>query len=160
MIKTNHNLWRDAYSNEIDNIEKLKKNYVYNFNPTNEYNNEWENLQSKLEEHTKIHEIHGWENLSQENTIISVSDSHTKTLNTNANEIEQYVLAYENESCIKPPQKKIKTPNFFSSQQIDEHISYEQFFSKMKKLNHEQRIIIDDIYIFKTNIHQNLFIFF
>jgi len=43
--------------NEKYNIEKLKKNYVYNFNPTNECNNEWENLQSKLKKTYKIHEI-------------------------------------------------------------------------------------------------------
>jgi hypothetical protein len=34
---------------------------------------------------------------------------HIKTLNTNANEIEQYDLTYENNSRIKTP-KKIKTP--------------------------------------------------
>jgi hypothetical protein len=63
-------LWKDAYLNEKDNIEKLIKNYVYNFNPTNEYDNEWENLQSKLQEYTKVHEINGWENLFHDDTHI------------------------------------------------------------------------------------------
>ncbi len=61
LIQKDHNLWKDAYLNEKDNIERLKKNYVYNFIPTNEYDNEWKNLQSKLQEYTKVHETNGWE---------------------------------------------------------------------------------------------------
>ncbi len=70
-------MWKDAYLNEIDNIEKLKKNYVYNFNPTNEYDNEWENLQSKLQEYTKVNETNGWENLFHDDTHIIFENDHT-----------------------------------------------------------------------------------
>jgi hypothetical protein len=37
---------------------------------------------------------------------------------------------------------------FLLELQIDEHISYEQFSSNMKKLNHKQWIITNDIYIY------------
>ncbi len=35
-----------------------------------------------------------------------------------------------------------------------------KFYVKMKKLNEEQRIIVDDILFFKKKTHQNLYIFF
>jgi hypothetical protein len=53
--------------------------------------------------------------------------------------------AYENDSSIKTPRKNIETPICSSFEQIDKRISYEQFFSNMKKLNHEQKFIVDDI---------------
>jgi hypothetical protein len=74
-------------------------------------------------------------------------------------EIEQYDLTYENDSCIKTPPKKIKTPICSSCQQIDERISYEQFSSNMKKLNHEQRIIVDIyIYIYQSSKPLHIFL--
>jgi hypothetical protein len=89
-------------------LKSFLKN-VYNFNPTNKCTNKWDNLQSKLEESTQIHEIDRWENLSQNNMIIFANNLHTKTLNINANKIEQYDLAYENDSCIKPPNRPLPT---------------------------------------------------
>jgi hypothetical protein len=88
-------------------LKSFLKN-VYNFN-TNKCTNKWDNLQSKLEESTQIHEIDRWENLSQNNMIIFANNLHTKTLNINANKIEQYDLAYENDSCIKPPNRPLPT---------------------------------------------------
>jgi len=32
---------------------------MYNLNPTNKYNDEWDKLQEKLQKYTKIHEIDG-----------------------------------------------------------------------------------------------------
>ncbi len=123
-------------------VKKDAKKYI-GFNilkhQWNEYNNEWENLQSKLEKHTKIHEIDGWENLYQNNTIIFANDPHPKTLNANANEIEQYDLAYENDSCIKIPPKNIKTSICSSSQQINECKNMNNFIQtwKNKIMNNE-----------------------
>jgi hypothetical protein len=34
---------KDAYTNEKENIEKLLYIYIYNFNISNEYANEWTN---------------------------------------------------------------------------------------------------------------------
>jgi hypothetical protein len=47
-LKKNHNFWKDAYLNEKNNIEKIKKKYVYNFNIKNKNDHEWDDLQSKL----------------------------------------------------------------------------------------------------------------
>ncbi len=74
--------------NEKDNIEKLKKTmYTILILLMNIIiNGRIYNQNSK--KNTKIHEIDRWENLSQNNTIISTSDPHTNTLNINVNEIK------------------------------------------------------------------------
>jgi hypothetical protein len=42
----------------------LKKNqHVYNFNILNDNVDDWDNLQSQVQEYTKKHEINGWENI-------------------------------------------------------------------------------------------------
>jgi hypothetical protein len=65
-----------AYLNKNDNINKLRKKYVYNFNTNIDYNNEWDHLQAKLKQYTKMHETNGWENLFQDELIIHANDSH------------------------------------------------------------------------------------
>jgi hypothetical protein len=37
---------KDAHTNEKENIENLLKKFIYNFNISNEYANEWDKLQS------------------------------------------------------------------------------------------------------------------
>jgi len=40
-----------------DDIEKIRKKIIYNFNILNDYGNEWDNLHSQVQEYTKKHEI-------------------------------------------------------------------------------------------------------
>jgi hypothetical protein len=42
--------------NEKDNIEKIKKKYVYSFNIDNKNDDGWDNVESKLKEYVKIHD--------------------------------------------------------------------------------------------------------
>ncbi len=71
MLKNQHVLWKDTYTNEKDNIENLQKKFIYNFNISNEYAiNEWENLQSQIQKYSNTHEIYGWENIHLDKIII------------------------------------------------------------------------------------------
>ncbi len=49
---------------------------MYNFNPTNKYNDVWDKLQANFFKYTKIHEIDGQENLPHDDTIIFANDAH------------------------------------------------------------------------------------
>jgi hypothetical protein len=40
--------WKDAYLNEKDNIEKIKKKNVHSFNIDNKNDDGWDNVESKL----------------------------------------------------------------------------------------------------------------
>ncbi len=46
-LKKFHNFWEDAYLNEKNNIEKIKKK-MYNLNIKNKSDDEWDDLQPKL----------------------------------------------------------------------------------------------------------------
>jgi hypothetical protein len=50
-LKKIHIFWKDAYLNEKNNIEKIKKTYVHNLNTNNKNDDEWDNLQSKPKEY-------------------------------------------------------------------------------------------------------------
>ncbi len=55
---------------------KKKKKIVYNFNPSNNSNIEWDNLESQVKEYTKIHQTNGWENLFSNKIIDNASNPH------------------------------------------------------------------------------------
>lgn len=59
ILKKICNLWNFSYLSEKNNNGKLKRNYVQNFNPIDKYNDDWDNLQSKLQKYTKINETNG-----------------------------------------------------------------------------------------------------
>jgi len=40
-----------------DDIEKIRKKFIYNFDILNDYGDEWDNLQSQVQEYTQKHEI-------------------------------------------------------------------------------------------------------
>jgi hypothetical protein len=44
-----------------NDIEKMWKNDIYNFNPFNNFNIEWDNLELEVKEYTKNHQKNGWE---------------------------------------------------------------------------------------------------
>ncbi len=81
-------------------LKKLKKQFVYKLNILNDYGDEWDNLQSQVQEYTKKHEINGWENI-----IINEIDLHTSNLIlnmfTNTKKIELYNLKYEYSSTLQ-----------------------------------------------------------
>ncbi len=70
------------------NIEKLKKIYLCNFNINTKYDHEWDNLQSKLKEYTKMHKIDGWENLIQDEIIVDASNPCKNSLFIIVNDVE------------------------------------------------------------------------
>jgi hypothetical protein len=57
-------------------------------------------------------------------------------------------ISWQHNHLCKWPAQKHWTLICSLFEQIDEHISYEQFSSNMRKLNHEQWIIIDYLYIY------------
>jgi len=58
-LKGQHLSWKDVYLNLKDDN---KKKIVYcNFNILNENGDEWDNLQSQVQEYTKKHDKNGWE---------------------------------------------------------------------------------------------------
>jgi hypothetical protein len=64
---------------------------------------------------------------------------------TNANEVQQYDIIYENHVQMKINDRKNETLKCSLLNQNDECIPYGHFFSQMIKLNNEQRIIVHDI---------------
>ncbi len=54
-LQTNCDSWKDAYMGQKNDIEKMWKKFAYNFNPSNNSNIEWDNLESQVKEYTKIH---------------------------------------------------------------------------------------------------------
>ncbi len=63
-------MWKDAYTNQTYDIEKYVIFFVYNFNLLNEYTNEWDSLQSQVQQYSKMHEIHKWENINLDEIIL------------------------------------------------------------------------------------------
>jgi hypothetical protein len=54
-LQTNCDSWKDAYMEQKNDIEKMWIFFLYNFNPSNNSNIEWDNLGSQVKEYTKIH---------------------------------------------------------------------------------------------------------
>jgi hypothetical protein len=50
--------------------------FVYNLNPFNNLDIEWDNLKSHIKEYTKIHRTNGWENLFLNEIIDNASNPH------------------------------------------------------------------------------------
>ncbi len=72
-----------------------------NFYIKNKSDDEWDNLQSKLKEYVKIHEINGWENISQNEINTETNNPRQNSLVTNINEVKQYDIIYENHVQMK-----------------------------------------------------------
>jgi hypothetical protein len=53
--------------------------FVYNFNPSNNVDIEWNNLESQVKEYTKIHQKNKWKNLFL-NEIIDKSSNPQKNI--------------------------------------------------------------------------------
>jgi hypothetical protein len=43
-LKGQHLSWKDAYLNVKNDVEKIRKKFVYSFNILNDYGDEWDNL--------------------------------------------------------------------------------------------------------------------
>jgi len=74
---------------------------VDNFYIKNKSDDEWDNLQSKLKEYVKIHEINGWENIFQNEINTETNNPHQNSLVTNINEVKQYDIICENHVQMK-----------------------------------------------------------
>jgi hypothetical protein len=74
----------------------MRKKIVYNFNPSNNFDIDWDNLESQVKEYTKFHQTNGWEILFSNETIDNASNPHKNILFTNTKEIELYDVSYEN----------------------------------------------------------------
>jgi hypothetical protein len=60
-LQNNCDLWKRVYMEQKNDIEKMWKNDIYNFNPFNNFNIEWDNLELEVKEYTKNHQKNGWE---------------------------------------------------------------------------------------------------
>jgi hypothetical protein len=52
-FKGQHLSWKDVYFHLKNEIEQIRKQFVYNFNILNDYGDEWDNLQSQVQEYIK-----------------------------------------------------------------------------------------------------------
>ncbi len=59
-FKNDQMSWKDTYVIEKENIEKIKKQFVYKSNIANKYSDEWDNLQSQIKHYANIHQTNGW----------------------------------------------------------------------------------------------------
>ncbi len=98
-------------------------------------------------------------NICKLNPTFHANDPHKNSLVIGGNEIGKYDLAYENH-VNKYKYLKNETNVFSLFKQTNECILYEQFSLQMRKLHHEQKIIVDDILLKKPKTHQNFYIFF
>ncbi len=99
-------------------------------------------------------------NICKFNPTFYANDPHKNSLVIVVNEIGKYELAYENHLLNKYKYFKNETNVFSLFKQTNGCILYQQFSLQMKKLNDEQRIIVDDILLKKPKTHQNIYIFF
>ncbi len=75
-------------------LKKFEK-IVYNFNPSNNFNIEWDNLESQVRECTKIHQTNGQEKIFSNEIIDNANSPHKNISFTNTNEIEPYDVSYK-----------------------------------------------------------------
>jgi hypothetical protein len=52
-LEGQHLSWKYVYFNVKNDIEKIRKKTVYNFNILNDYGDEWDTLQSQVQEYTQ-----------------------------------------------------------------------------------------------------------
>jgi len=69
---------------------------VYNFNPSNNYDVEWDNLKSHLKKYVKIHETNVLDNLFINNMVDDANNPNKNIVLTNVENIEPYNISYEN----------------------------------------------------------------
>ncbi len=84
---------KDVYFN-VKNEFKNKKFLKYNFNILNHYGDEWDNLQSQVQEQTKKHGMNAWKNIIIDEIDLHASNQKLNML-TNMKEVELYDLTYE-----------------------------------------------------------------
>jgi hypothetical protein len=77
-------------------LKKSKKQFVCNFNPSNNYDVEWDNLKSHLKKYVKIHETKVLDNLFSNEMVDDASNLNKNILLTNAENIEPYNISYKN----------------------------------------------------------------
>jgi hypothetical protein len=85
----------------------MKKKIVYNLNPSNNFNIEWDNLEWQVKEYTKIHQTNGWEILFLNEIIDNASNPHKNIFFINTKEIKPYDVSYENFAQSKNKNVKI-----------------------------------------------------
>ncbi len=68
-----------------------------------------------------------------QNWNTKTNNPHKNSLLTNANEVQQYDIIYENHVQVKFNNWKNKTLKYNLSTQNDEYIPYEHFLPQMKK---------------------------
>jgi hypothetical protein len=69
---------------------------VYNFNPSNNYDVEWDNLESHFLKNVKIHETNLLVNLFSNEIVDDASNPNKNILFTHAKNTEPYDISYEN----------------------------------------------------------------
>jgi hypothetical protein len=67
-----------------------------NFNPSNNYDVEWDNLNSHLKKYVKIHETNVLDDLFSNKMVDDASNPNKNILLKNAENIEPYNISYEN----------------------------------------------------------------
>jgi hypothetical protein len=93
-FKSQHLSWKNVHLNQKDDLEKIRKQFAYNFNILNDYGEEWDNLQSQLQEYTKKHEVNEWEFFFINEINLDASKPKLNMF-TNTKEVEVYNLTYE-----------------------------------------------------------------
>ncbi len=69
---------------------------MYNFNPSNNYDVEWDNLKSHLKKYVKIHETNVLDNLFSNEMVDGGSNPNKNILLANVENIEPYNISFEN----------------------------------------------------------------
>ncbi len=74
---------------------------MYNFNPSNSYDVEWDNLESHFKKYVKTHETNVLDNLFPNELVDDASNPNKNILLTNAKNIEPYDISYRKYFQIK-----------------------------------------------------------
>ncbi len=81
-----------------------------------------------MKEYVKIHETNGWENILQNEISTKTNNPHKNSLVTNANEVQQFDIIYENHAQTKIIDWKNETLKCSLLNQNYECIPYGHFF--------------------------------
>ncbi len=73
----------------------ILKKYVYDFFISNEYYDEWDNLQSQVQEYMKRNEIKKWKYIILDEIVFNASNSQNNNCFKNNKELELHDLAYD-----------------------------------------------------------------
>ncbi len=106
---------------------------MYNFNPSNNYDVEWDNLNSHLKKYVNFFETNVLDNLFSNEMVDDASNPNKKILLTYAENIEPFNISYENLLRSNNKRQNFLTHNV--SKRTDEFMACKEFHFHMRQLN-------------------------